>query len=73
MVPFVAHTFTYLINSVLLLDSKTKKVDYRYTHTHTPLSTVLVGVVARFEAECNGPSLGGEDAGLEVLETLSMG
>ena len=50
---------------------------HTHTHTHTPISIVLrlVGVVARFGAECNGPSLtlGGEDAGLEVLETLSMG
>ena len=72
MAPFVEHTFTYLMR-VLLLDPKTKKGPKRTIGTHTPISIVLVGVVARFGPECNGPSLGGEDAELEVLETLSMG
>ena len=57
-------------SKMLLLDSKSGRKRLLYS----PISIVPVGVVARFEAECNRPllTLGGEDAGLEVLETTTV-
>ena len=58
-------------SEMLLLDSKTIQSG-RKRLLYSPISIVPVGVVARFGRVQSTIILGGEDAGLEVLETTTV-